>query len=182
MQSDAETASGSMTTLIIIQLVLQVALKGSIDDLWSFFLIIQLVAYMSIYETPIPANVEIYVNEFRKMVKFEILKPDNLLALIDPDLTVASLIESSQAQLSASMESSGVQSSNFLVNMAVYIGMFILFLLGMIVLFIMKNFAKLRAKIDPIIRNIIKKTFWNNTVRSITITYLETAISMLVAF
>jgi len=58
---------------------MQIMLKGSLDDLWNFFLILQLIAYMSIYETPIPANVEIYVGEFRKMIKFEILKPDNLL-------------------------------------------------------------------------------------------------------
>ena len=64
---------------------------------------------MSIYETPIPANVEIYVAEFRKLVKFEILKPDNILGLVKPGLTLQSLIDDSQSTLSASMESSGVK-------------------------------------------------------------------------
>ena len=72
---------------------MQIALKGSINDLWGFFLMIQLVAHMSIYETPIPANIEIYVGEFRKLVKFEILKPDFILGLFKPGLTIASLIQ-----------------------------------------------------------------------------------------
>lgn len=55
----------------------------------------QLIAYMSIYDTSIPANVEIYVTEFRKMVKFEILKPDNMLQFIEPGLTLQSLIANS---------------------------------------------------------------------------------------
>ena len=47
-----------------------------------------MVAYMSIYDTSIPANVEIYVGEFRKMVKFEVLKPDFVLNMYEPGLTV----------------------------------------------------------------------------------------------
>ena len=91
--SDAKTASGGMTSMMIAQLIMQFTLKGSIDEIWSFFLIVQLIAYMSIYETPIPANVEIYVSEFRKMIKFQVLSPDNILGLIKPGLTVQSIME-----------------------------------------------------------------------------------------
>ena len=179
--ADAQATSDGVTVLVIIQLVLQFALKGSIDDLWSFFLIMQLIAYMSIYETPIPANIEIYVSEFRKLVKFEILKPDNLLGLVSPGLTLQSLIESSQTTLSASMESSGVQSSNFFVNMAVYIGVLLVFIVALLAFVILRNISKLKKKVEPILQGIIKKTFWNNIIRSVSISYLETAISLLVA-
>jgi hypothetical protein len=47
------------------------------------------------YETNIPANVEIYFNEFRKMINFEILQPDNLIGAIWPGVTLQSLIDSS---------------------------------------------------------------------------------------
>ena len=60
---------------------MQIILKGSIDDIWALFLMLQLLAYMSVYEIPIPAVVEIYVIEFRKMIKFDILKPDKLIGL-----------------------------------------------------------------------------------------------------
>ena len=76
---EAKTVSDSLESLMIIQLVLQVALKGSINDIWSLFLILQLIAYLSLYDTSVPSNVEIYVTEFRNMVTFQILKPDKLL-------------------------------------------------------------------------------------------------------
>ena len=76
---EAKTVSDSLESLMIIQLVLQVTLKGSINDIWSLFLILQLIAYLSLYDTSVPSNVEIYVTEFRNMVTFQILKPDKLL-------------------------------------------------------------------------------------------------------
>jgi hypothetical protein len=63
-------------------------MKGSLDDIWSLYLMLQLIAYISVYETNIPANVEIYFTEFRKMVNFEILQPDNLIGIFWPGVTL----------------------------------------------------------------------------------------------
>jgi hypothetical protein len=41
-----------------------------------------------VYETNIPANVEIYFDEFRKMVNFETLKPDNIIGILWPGVTI----------------------------------------------------------------------------------------------
>ena len=43
---------------------------------------------MSLYDTPIAPNVEIYMEEIRKLVFFEILKPDKLIGLIWPGETL----------------------------------------------------------------------------------------------
>lgn len=88
VEAQAEGTKNVMTAIMIVQIILSAFLKGAIDDVWGMFLICQMVAYMSIYDTNIPANVEIYVGEFRKMVKFEILKPDPILGMIKPGLTV----------------------------------------------------------------------------------------------
>jgi hypothetical protein len=40
------------------------------------------------YETNVPANVEIYFEEFRKAINFDILKPDNLIGLFWPGVTL----------------------------------------------------------------------------------------------
>jgi hypothetical protein len=77
---------------MIIQMVLQLFLKGSVDDIWGLFLIMQLIAYMSIYDINIPGNVEIYVEEFRKLVAFEILKPDSLIKVVDTNPRVKLLL------------------------------------------------------------------------------------------
>ena len=70
-----------MQSLIFIQLGLQLFLKGSIDDMWNLYLILQLVVFFSLYETPITANIEVYNEEIRKLVQFEILQPDNVLGI-----------------------------------------------------------------------------------------------------
>ena len=57
----------------------------------------QLIAYMSIYDVPIPANVEIYIVEFRKLVKFEILKPDPIIGLIQPGMNLQLLLQDTTA-------------------------------------------------------------------------------------
>lgn len=46
------------------------------------YLSMQVMAFMNIYSISYPANVAIYISEFRKMVKFEIIKPDVILDLI----------------------------------------------------------------------------------------------------
>ena len=73
------------------------------------------------------------------------------------------------------MESSG-QTESFIVNMAVYIFALLVFLVVIIGILLLKNFEKLKPKLTKIIEGVKEKTFWNNTIRSVTITYIETAI------
>jgi len=75
------------------------------------------------------------------------------------------------------MQSSG-QSDSILVNMAVYILVIGLFLLFILILVIVMFFEKLKPKVVKILQGIKEKTFWNNTIRSVTITYLETMIQL----
>ena len=43
--------------------------------------------FYTFYATALPGNAEIYLEEFRKLIEFEMVKPDNFLALIPEDLT-----------------------------------------------------------------------------------------------
>ena len=67
-------------------------LNVSIDRIYQFFLMMQLIAIIPIYRTKIPANVEGLLEEFSKVVKFEYLKPDVLINFISPGTTIASLL------------------------------------------------------------------------------------------
>ena len=60
--------------------------------------------------------------------------------------------------------------------MAVYIMAIIAFFSVIVVLFLLVRLKKYKAKMKEIIIGIKEKTFWNNTIRSITISYIETAI------
>ena len=50
--------------------------------------------YLSIYDVPIPANAKIYVNEFTKLVEFDMINPNTLGGLVfsDPDFNMIQMI------------------------------------------------------------------------------------------
>ena len=73
------------------------------------------------------------------------------------------------------MESSGVSSGGFMVNMALYIMVFVAFLGFGAILFALRFIPPIRNKVEGIIRKTLEGTFWNNTIRSISISYIETA-------
>lgn len=51
---------------------------------------------MSIYEVLMPTSVEVYVDGFRDVVTFQMLKPDPILGLVQPGLTIASLMNAAK--------------------------------------------------------------------------------------
>jgi hypothetical protein len=73
-------------------LLAQIFLKGSLDQLWSLFFTIQLIVFLNIYAVPISSFSEIYTSELTKLVQFDILNPDGLLKLIEPDMSLKKLI------------------------------------------------------------------------------------------
>ena len=143
--------------------------------MWNLYLMLQLIVFFSLYDTPISGNVEIYVEEFRKLVQFDILQPDNLLGIISPGTTVQSLVESAEEErnLDSSMESTGVKSPGFIVNMALYLMVLAAFLIFLALLLALRFVPSLRVKIEGMIRKTLEGTFWNNTIRSISLSYLE---------
>ena len=144
------------------------------------FLILQMLAFLSIYEISMPANADIFVGEFRSMVKFEILKPDNLLNLVQPGLTVAILMGDVKGSLKGTMDRSDIKSPSLLVNMAVYVAAFLLFVLVLVLLYVIAKFKKFKTKLKAKLKDIQSKTFWNNTIQSLSLSYLETCIVLVV--
>jgi hypothetical protein len=138
----------------------------------------QLICMLSLYDIPIPGNVEIYMDEFRKLIFFEILNPDKIIGLIYPGKTLQSLIEGENLKdhnFTGAMESTGVKSTGFLINMAVYIFILCAFLIFLMTIYLLSYVKPIRQKMQKIIRSTLEKTFWNNTIRSITLSYIETA-------
>ena len=52
----------------------------------------QLLCYLTIYDIPIPANSEIYVTQFTKLIEFDVLNPEGVIQLVDPDFNLHELI------------------------------------------------------------------------------------------
>lgn len=52
-----------MTSLLLIQIILQMILKQSIQLMWYLFFQMQLVTWFSMYDVQLPGNIEIYMAE-----------------------------------------------------------------------------------------------------------------------
>lgn len=177
--NDAQRAKTTMITIIVVQFFLQILLKGSMDSLWSLFLICQMVGNYQIFDVGIPANIEIFFTEFKSLVKFEILKPDPLIQIFYPEVTVQSMIEGSKKKLrlDSSLENNGIETDNLVVNTIQYIVIGCIFLL-MIVTLLVILFCCPKFKIKALAKliELKRRTFWNNIIRSITISYLDLCI------
>ena len=79
LEKDAESASDAMKGMVFVQLIAQLFLKGAMNDLWNLYFTLQIMCYLQIYDIPIPSNSEIYVQEFTKIIEFEILNPEALV-------------------------------------------------------------------------------------------------------
>ena len=57
-------------------------MKGSLDNLWQLFFMMQLIQSLTMFQVHMPSNAQLYVEEIRKFVDFEMLKPDFLIYLV----------------------------------------------------------------------------------------------------
>ena len=128
---------------------------------------------MSIYDTPIPSNTEIYVEEFTKLIEFDILKPESFIKStgIDPDFVLIDWLmakkDELQAPKNAEMEGSMFQDLQFYI---IGLGCFIVFLICTCGAFLCLK--KYKEKIKELLVKIKKKVMWNMVIRSLTIAYI----------
>jgi hypothetical protein len=92
LEAQAAAAANSINSVFLIHLVIQVILKGIKKGILPLFLWLQLIASTDMYETKHPANTEIILENFRSIVRFEILKPDALINIFYPGLTLQKII------------------------------------------------------------------------------------------
>jgi len=82
LKREAENASNGMKVLFFLQLLIQLFLKKSLEQLFVLFFTLQVLCYMSIYNVFIPSNSQLYVAEFTKLIEFDVLNPDTIIATV----------------------------------------------------------------------------------------------------
>ena len=64
------------------QILLQTFGKKFGAELAPTYFCIQLVTFFTIYTIPFPSNVEIYMDQFRGLISFDIVKPDKVMKFV----------------------------------------------------------------------------------------------------
>jgi hypothetical protein len=142
VKSSAQASSRGALVLIIIQVVLQVFLKGSMEEQFNLFLVLQMSKSISIYPVNFPANSLIYLKELRSLIDFELLDPNIVLKYIyikkeDQDFV-----------LDKNLENSGIRSPTLVNRMGSYIFLVCIFLIVLFCAYAIKVcFKKFREQI-----------------------------------
>ena len=99
------------------------------EELWSLFFTLQIISYLSIFDSPIPANSELYLRELRSLVEFDIVNPEKLLARFGVDFSLSETIFGITEN--ATIAVNKYSGMSVLENIEVYI-----LLLGMLLVFV----------------------------------------------
>ena len=92
---------------------------------------LQVCVFYSFYASKYPGNSEIYMDQFRNLLEFDMVKPDRFLQLYDPEWSVSMFLGLGQERLNGAVESTGVKTVNPTENMKTYL-MPVAILLGVI--------------------------------------------------
>lgn len=82
MEEVAVDARKGMEAVVFLHIIAQFFFESNVEDLWSLFFFSQLVAHFSMYEVKMPGNVEVYIEQLRHLVDFEIFKPERIIQII----------------------------------------------------------------------------------------------------
>ena len=93
IKAAAKGGSNTILVVMILQLVLQLVLKGTVKIILDFFMIMQLMVYIQLYNLNLPAFAELILDEFKKLIEFDSLNPESFVQkFINADFSVASFI------------------------------------------------------------------------------------------
>lgn len=74
-----------MAGLFLLQILFQLCLRGALNEFWDMYFTLQVICYLAIYDINMPGNTAIYVQEFTKIIEFELLNPDGIGGLVTGD-------------------------------------------------------------------------------------------------
>mgnify|MGYP000886203549 CR=1 FL=1 len=74
-----------MLAVMIVQIIMQLFMKGSLDNIMGLFLSLQIICYTMRYKVKLPSITEMVLIEFQKIIEFDILNPEGFAKYIDPE-------------------------------------------------------------------------------------------------
>lgn len=136
-----------------------------------------------------PANLGILYDNFKMIIFFEILKPENILPLLGIKMTLEEILGMDHATLVLEGEevistiSENDRQINSIKNLRIYlIGFSIGFCVLLLVSFVGLLIKGIRTKIFKLVKTTLRGFFWNNSIQAIYIAFLPQLILSVKAF
>ena len=149
----------------------------------SAFYVIQMVCYYTWLQIKISSNTELYLDQFRKLIKMELASPNNVIKHFNPQFSIQEMLGLEFNRLSAAQESTGLKSVSYVGNISTYLFMagalvagIFAFLLAVVIVSGCKSRLKkwMLQKKAGIIK---KKSSYNGQINTIHLTFLESSIA-----
>jgi len=90
---DARKASGATGGVAVVQIITQVCMKGSIEKVMMLIYYLQLTKSISFYSIKLPANAQLYLEETRKFVDGEYIKPEYLMMVFGVEFELSDVLD-----------------------------------------------------------------------------------------
>ena len=171
VEKSAGGAKNSVLAIMVVRVLTQIFLKGSIDHIIGLFLALQILCYMMYYNISLPSITEMVLQEFKKIIEFEFLNPEGMVRLWKPDFKLNEWMTGVKADIINPEKSNSMMDS-----LIVYIGVGAAGVVTLVSLFITSYICRKRVKKQ--FDKIKKKLFFNGIVRSITISYVTVCLTV----
>jgi hypothetical protein len=160
---------------MLLLLYAQIKMDMPLDELWLLFFTMQIMCYLKHYDSPFPANVQIYMDKFTGTVEFDLLNPQTYIQLFNPEFRFVDWFSSIDKTL---MFESDMEISMF-DDLQVFIFMGIAFILTVCTFEILKRVRQeLAEKYDAKLKALKKYMIWNGTIRCISAAYIKTCMAV----
>ena len=166
LKMQIQAANSAVSSTMIIELIVQVFLKGAMDDLILLILELQYIKNYKELDVVLPALIQIVNEKIEIIVEFKFLNPDFILKMIDKDLDMNKLM----FQIDSDAEDKPVMKESFMTFVFLIGLFFMLFVIAFLVLNFSKKFKKQR---QILIDLVLSALVWNGVFQSLTFGYLS---------
>ena len=134
LKMQIQAANSAVSSTMIIELIVQVFLKGAMDDLILLILELQYIKNYQELDVVLPALIQIVNEKIEIIVEFKFLNPDAILKMIDKDLNMNKLM----FQIDSDAEDKPVMKESFMT----FVFLIGLFFMLFVIAFLVLNFSK----------------------------------------
>jgi len=167
LKQDAATACKALVAILVAMVIIQIWVKGNFRDFWGLFFILQFICYCHFYDTPLPGNAEIYIQEITKMIELQLINPDDIIRAFNPDFNKAVTAIDQDAHVSVWND---VKLYLFLIVV------FAIVVLGMLIASLVKA---VRSSLKEGLSIIKTKFVWDYSIQFCFMAYLKLCMSVM---